>query len=149
MGLMRTDIANSVDFLSAPLQPPSLQPRYVHDMPEFAPAHGRISAMARFTLAAAALLGLGLLSAPPAEAQWGQQGGGYYGQQQPQWVPPKIARKQAQQQERFIEKFGVQPGYGQGYRSGPPYGNAYGQRRGYDDGYSRSRDGYGYRRDTW
>lgn len=110
--------------------------------------------MAMFKFAAAAVLGFGLVAAAPAaQAQWGPQGGGYYGQQQPVWVPPKVARKQAQQQERFIEKFGVQPGYGRGYRDGPPYGNAYGYRRnrGEDYGYERrsNRDSYGYRRDYW
>jgi hypothetical protein len=44
---------------------------------------------------------------------------GYYYQQQPQYVNPRIARKQAQQQERFVEKYGyqqpVQP-YGYGYQ---------------------------------
>ena len=94
-------------------------------------------AMSRIWLAAAGVVGC-LGFAAPAEAQtyyYPHRQPGYY-QQQPAYVPPRIARKQRQLERRFIEKYGyVQPQ--------PPYGSAYRQPRYQQPGYGYAQPGYG------
>jgi hypothetical protein len=68
--------------------------------------------------------------------------------QQPQWVPPKIARKQEQLTERFIQKYGYQqPRYVQPHYVQPRYGHEYRhvpRRRQYQpDTYYYQQPGYG------
>jgi hypothetical protein len=91
-------------------------------------------------IAAACIAGAGLASTEASAQYYYDQYGRLiyrqpqaynpYIQQQPQYVPPRIARKQAQQRERFIQKFGYpqyqQPYYQQprqrGYYGGDPRG---------------------------
>jgi hypothetical protein len=84
-----------------------------------------------------------------AEAQYYYHPHYGYVQQQPQWVPPKVARKQEQLTERFIQKYGyqqpryVQPGYGHGYGYGRPPRGYYHQPQPYGHVQPRHRYGHG------
>jgi hypothetical protein len=103
--------------------------------------------MSMFRNVAFAVAAFGFVAASSgAEAQYYYHPHYGYVQQQPQWVPPKIARKQEQLTERFIQKYGyqqpryVQPGYGYGYA--PPPRGYYQHPQPY--GYVQPRHRYGH-----
>jgi hypothetical protein len=64
----------------------------------------RTFAIGALTAAAVA----GFAGSASAQYYYPQPQQGFYYQQAPAYVPPRIARKQAQQEQRFIQKYGYQ-----------------------------------------